>query len=67
MTDHILKELRAIKGDLAKECDHDLRRLFDKLKKAEKSVDRQVVNRTNRHSPKADSGGGVSSQRGGTE
>ncbi len=52
MTDHILKELWTIKEDLAKECDHDLRRLFDKLKKAEKSVDRQVVNRTKRHSTK---------------
>ena len=34
--DHILKELWEIKDGLAAECDHDLRRLFDRLKAAQK-------------------------------
>jgi hypothetical protein len=46
MTDKILRELRSIKDSIADECGRDLRRLFDKLKLAEKVTNRPVVNRT---------------------
>jgi hypothetical protein len=46
MSDPILRELWTIKDGLAAECGHDLRRLFDKLKTAQKSERRRVVNRT---------------------
>lgn len=46
MKDQILHELWAIKDGLAKECGHDLRQLFDRLKAAEKDFSRPVVNRT---------------------
>ena len=52
MTDPILNELWAIKDALTKECGHDLRRLFDKLKVAQKSSHKKVVNRTKRNSMK---------------
>ncbi len=53
MTDPILNELWMIKDELAKECSHDLRRLFDKLKDAQKSTRNKVVNRTKRQSTKS--------------
>ena len=46
MTDHILRELWEIKDGLAKECGHDLRRLFDRLKASQKSQRGRTVNRT---------------------
>ena len=46
MTDHILDELWGIKDGLAKECGHDLRRLFDRLRTAQKSPRGKLVNRT---------------------
>lgn len=45
--DPILQELWAIKDGLAAECDHDLRRLFDRLKASQKVRGVHVVNRTN--------------------
>lgn len=51
MTDHVLRELWSIKDGLANECEHDLRRLFDKLKAIQKSSRRPVVDRT-RQRPK---------------
>ena len=48
MTDHILNELWGIKDALSKECGHDLRRLFDRLKVAQKSPRGPVVNRIKR-------------------
>lgn len=53
MTDHILRELWSIKDELADECGHDLRRLFDKLKEIQKTSER-VVDRTGHH-PKVES------------
>lgn len=47
--DPILKELWEIKDGLAAECDHDLRRLFDRLKVSQKELGLQLVNRTKRH------------------
>lgn len=47
--DPILKELWGIKDGLAAECDHDLRRLFDKLKASQKERGLHLVNRTKRH------------------
>ncbi len=47
-TDPILKELWQIKDGLSEECGHDLRRLFDRLKAAQKSQTGRVVNRTKR-------------------
>lgn len=47
--DPILKELWEIKDGLAAECDHDLRRLFDRLKASQKDCGPQLVNRTERH------------------
>jgi len=46
MADHILKELWEIKDGLSRECGHNLRRLFDRLKTAQKSARGKVVNRT---------------------
>lgn len=46
MTDPILSELWEIKDGLSKECGHDLRRLFDKLKLAQQSTRGRVVNRS---------------------
>lgn len=47
--DPILKELWDIKHGLAAECDHDLRRLFDKLKASQRDRGSRLVNRTKRH------------------
>jgi hypothetical protein len=47
--DPILKELWDIKDGLAAECDHDLRRLFERLKAAQKDRGVRLVNRTKRH------------------
>jgi len=44
--DPILKELWEIKDGLAAECDHDLRRLFNKLKTSEKDHAPRLANRT---------------------
>jgi len=44
--DPVLKELWEIKDGLAKECGHDLRRLFDRLMEAQKVPGGRVVNRT---------------------
>ena len=44
--DPVLKELWEIKDGLAKECGHDLRRLFDLLREAQKVPGSRVVNRT---------------------
>jgi hypothetical protein len=46
MADQILSELWEIKDGLSKECGHDLRRLFDKLKDVQKSSRGPLVNRT---------------------
>ncbi len=47
--DPILKELWEIKDGLAAECDHDLRRLFDRLKASQKERGVDLVNRTKQH------------------
>ncbi len=47
--DPILKELWEIKDGLAAECDHDLRRLFDRLKASQTDRGLRLVNRTTRH------------------
>lgn len=47
--DPILKELWYIKDGLAAECDHDLRRLFDRLKASQRERGVTLVNRTKRH------------------
>ena len=44
--DPILRELWAIKDGLAKDCGHDMRRLFEKLKATQVSLGVQVVTRT---------------------
>ena len=46
--DPILKELWEIKDGLATECDHDLRRLFDRLKASQTDGGLRLVNRTKR-------------------
>ncbi len=46
--DPILKELWKIKDGLAAECDHDLRRLFDRLKTSQKDHGANLVDRTKR-------------------
>jgi hypothetical protein len=56
MTDPILKELWTIKDDVANECGHDLRRLFDKLKTAQKARPGETVNRTKHRRPQQSSG-----------
>ena len=43
--DPILKELWEIKDGLAEECNHDLRRLFERLKESQKSHGTRLVNR----------------------
>ena len=47
--DPILKELWDIKDGLAAECDHDLRRLFEKLKASQSDRGSRLVNRTKVH------------------
>ena len=65
--DPILKELWDIKDGLAAECDHDLRRLFDKLKASQKERGAHLVNRTKRHMSVAEpEGPGYGSQAGRT-
>ncbi len=44
--DPILRELWDIKDGLAAECDHDLRRLFDRLKASQKDRGVKPLNRT---------------------
>lgn len=46
--DPILKELWEIKDGLAAECNHDLRRLFDRLKSSQRDCGHRLVNRTQR-------------------
>ena len=46
--DPILRELWEIKDGLSKECGHDLRRLFDRLKESQKDPGVRLVNRINR-------------------
>ena len=55
--DPILKELWEIKDGLSAECDHDLRRLFDRLKASQTDRSRRLVNRTKRHMTVAEPGG----------
>jgi hypothetical protein len=45
MTDPILRELWTVKDGLAAERGHDLRRLFDKLKAAQATQPRKIINR----------------------
>ncbi|MCF7838854.1 MAG: hypothetical protein K9N49_09520 [Candidatus Marinimicrobia bacterium] len=45
--DPILRELWEIKDGLAAECQHDLRRLFEKLKASQENRGVKTVNRTN--------------------
>jgi|GEM_PF-5050144 hypothetical protein len=52
MTDPIQNELWLIKDGLAKECEHDLQRLFDKLKTAQMSTRKNVVKRIKSHPSK---------------
>ena len=47
-SDPILTELWGIKDGLSKECGHDLRRIFDRLKEFQKDSAGRLVNRTNR-------------------
>ena len=54
--DPILKELWDIKDGLAAECEHDLRRLFDKLKASQTDRGVKRVNRTKRHMRVAEQG-----------
>jgi hypothetical protein len=44
--DPILKEPWEIKDGLAAECDHDLRRLFDRLKQSQTEPGLRFMNRT---------------------
>jgi len=61
--DPILKELWEIKDGLAAECDHDLRRLFDRLKASQTDRGLRLVNRTKRHERVAEpEGSGYGSQ-----
>ena len=46
--DPILRELWEIKDGLSRECGHDLRRLFARLKESQKTRTDRLVNRTNR-------------------
>lgn len=46
--DPVLKELWEIKDGLAAECDHNLRRLFDRLTASQKDRGLHLVNRTKR-------------------
>ena len=46
MADEILRELWAVKDQLAEECGRDLLRLFDRLKSLQADSSRPVVNRT---------------------
>ena len=46
MSDQILRELWAIKNQVAQECGYDLRRLFQHLKSLQAASSRPVVNRT---------------------
>jgi len=43
--DPILKELWEIKDGLSDECGHNLRKLFDKVKSSQKSLEGRLVNR----------------------
>ena len=63
--DPILKELWDIKDGLAAECNHDLRRLFEKLKASQEDRGMKTVNRTKRHMTAAEpEGPGYGSQTG---
>ncbi len=48
MSDPILRELWEIKDGLSKECGHDLRRLFARLKETQEGRSDLLVNRTKR-------------------
>lgn len=64
--DPVLKELWDIKDGLAAECDHDLRRLFDRLKTSQKNQGLRLVNRTKRERSVAepeDTGYGLHARR----
>ena len=60
--DPVLKELWKIKDGLAAECDHDLRRLFDRLKASQKDRGVASVNRMKRQMTVAEVGPGYGSQ-----
>ena len=46
MKDEVLAELWAVKDQISKEVDYDSHKLFERLKKVERDLDRPVVNRT---------------------
>ncbi len=61
--DPILRELWDMKDGLVAECDHDLRRLFDRLKAAQEDRGAKPVNRTRRRTRVAEpEGPGYGSQ-----
>jgi hypothetical protein len=43
--DPILRELWKVKDDLAEECSHDLRRLFERLKASQGPHSERLINR----------------------
>jgi len=44
MKDEILEELWKAKDDISKECNYDIRKLFNKLKDTQASSNRKVIN-----------------------
>jgi hypothetical protein len=46
MSDEIMRGLWAVKDQLARECGHELRRLFERLKSIEAASPRPVVDGT---------------------
>jgi len=53
MADEILRELWAIKDRLSEECGHDMRRLFERLKRVEERSSRPVADRASLRKPAA--------------
>jgi len=46
MKDEVLTELWKVKDRISKESDYNSQKLYERLKKVERSLDRPVVNRT---------------------
>lgn len=53
MPDEIMRELWATKDRIARECGHDLRQLFERLKAVERSSSHPTINRMRRLSGSA--------------
>lgn len=45
MKDEVLEELWAIKDGIAKECDHDLRKLYEQLKETQRKSPLRTIDR----------------------